>query len=68
MFAPQLLPCPFCGKHAEMIVTSTVTKTKIRIGCLTEDCLLHLFKCRWKFLNPEWAVNAWNRRPMRINT
>lgn len=65
----KLLPCPFCGREAEIVRRETVEKGKYKRAYFTPRCtstyccgrLTRRFTCK------ELAAYAWNRRAKPVN-
>lgn len=52
----ELLPCPFCGKNADMISEIFLGKLWYKVRC--PGC----FAMTYTEENPENAAHEWNRR------
>lgn len=52
----KLLPCPFCGSHAEFYGECDMVWCR----CTNYDCRCEMIT---RFDEPEEAAEAWNRRP-----
>lgn len=59
MNMPELLPCPYCGKEAN------IGKTDFGfyfVGCSTKDCYGSILRMSPISQNIEEIIQAWNRR------
>ena len=67
----KLLPCPFCGNHAELEIKNDNTtnyNTRFRVGCVKLGCQAHFEKFLYGKSNSliegitEDIVKKWNTR------
>lgn len=59
----KLLPCPFCGGEAELMIFNSEYET-VTVGCTNEDCDITMGKA---FFTDEEAIEHWNRRTPMAN-
>ena len=61
----ELLPCPFCGGKAVILVDATRPasyRDRLRVGCETAGCR-GFYHAAWAYYEtPEQAAEAWNTR------
>jgi hypothetical protein len=72
----ELKPCPFCGGEATIFqIPQNTTAEYVQhpkwtwfysglftIGCETDGCMANYNNVAMLFVNPQSAINAWNRR------
>lgn len=62
MLENKLLPCPFCGRKAQIeYERNWQNKYIYYVRCITSNCYGHAIKPAF-FDNKEQAVKSWNRR------
>ena len=57
----ELLPCPFCGGHADM-QTRSGPYAGWYVSCHTEDCMGNPSNDGFSFVVEDYARTAWNTR------
>lgn len=64
MPSPELKPCPFCGRPAEIMRHTYFDKPVYTVGChINQRNLCHAtVRATIIYDSPEAAVAAWNRR------
>lgn len=64
MSSPALKPCPFCGRPAEIMKHTYLSRPAYTVGChiVQSDVCHATVRATTLYDSPEEAAAAWNRR------